>query len=186
MLARPLLAGLTTSAFVPAGQLVIPIVAFSMLCYGAYGIFGQVPQLFKHTQIFAIASGAGAALNVGLNLLLVPRFGLIGAAVSTLLAYAVAAVIVFRDSRKYMIFDFNPAFIGKCALASAVMSLAIWVLGPATPAQVALSVGGGAIIYFGVLFLLRGFGRTERGFLAGLAKDLVGMTPVGRRRTPRG
>jgi O-antigen/teichoic acid export membrane protein len=43
----------------------------------------------RRTQLNWIVTGAGAAVNVGLNFWLIPRYGMVGAAISTLVAYVV-------------------------------------------------------------------------------------------------
>jgi O-antigen/teichoic acid export membrane protein len=43
----------------------------------------------RKTQLNWVVSGVGAAVNVALNFWLVPRYGMVGAAVSTLAAYVV-------------------------------------------------------------------------------------------------
>lgn len=52
----------------------------------------------KDSRSIAVASTLGALANVGLNLWLVPEWGLRGAAVSTLVAYAVMSVVALRSA----------------------------------------------------------------------------------------
>jgi O-antigen/teichoic acid export membrane protein len=170
-LAKPLLTSLTTPEFVSTGQFVVPLVALSMIFYGVQGIFGEVIQMSKHTKIFAIAFGTGAGLNLGLNVLFVPRWGVIAAAIVALIAYVLVAGIIYYQSRKYMIFDANPVFVIKSILASAVMTLAIWAFHPVGAVKIVLSVIIGAAIYFAVLFLLKGLTQAETRFFLQLFKE---------------
>lgn len=47
-----------------------------------------------------ISQGAGALINVALNIVMIPLWGLMGAAISTLIAYAVAGYVVFCISSR--------------------------------------------------------------------------------------
>jgi len=53
-------------------------------------------------EVNIVAAGTALAINVGLNLVLIPRFGISGAAVSTAVSYSVAALVLLvvfvRDS----------------------------------------------------------------------------------------
>ena len=49
----------------------------------------------------------GAAVNVGLNFLLIPHYGKQGAAVATLLAYGVSVVCVFAASQRHYRIPYN-------------------------------------------------------------------------------
>ena len=46
----------------------------------------------RRTQLNWVVTGVGAAVNVGLNFWLIPRWGMVGAAVSTAVAYVVLFV----------------------------------------------------------------------------------------------
>ena len=46
----------------------------------------------RRTQLNWVVTGTGAAVNVGLNFWLVPRYGMVGAAISTAVAYVVLFV----------------------------------------------------------------------------------------------
>lgn len=161
ILAGPLLGSLTTPEFVSAGKFIVPVVALSMIFYGVHGISGYVLRLVKRTQIFAITLGAAAAVNLGLNVIFVPRWGIMGAAVTTLISYIMVAVVIYYQSHKYMKFNINLNFIIKSILSSAIMTLAIWAFNPIGTVNILLSVVIGVIIYFGMLFLLRGFNKEE-------------------------
>lgn len=59
----------------------------------------QLLSQAKTTHVVAVRTLVGAAVNIGLNLLLIPRLGIIGAAWATVVSYAIA-VFFFYD-RKY-------------------------------------------------------------------------------------
>lgn len=161
ILARPLLHSLTTAEFVSPGIFIVPLVASSMIFNGMWAVYGRVVMLSKHTGIFSITSIAAGLTNIGLNIIFIPHFGVIGAAIATLVSYIMVGLIMFYNSRKYIKFEVDWNFIAKSILASIVMTLAIWALSPVGVVKILLSIVIGIIIYFGVLLLLKGFKREE-------------------------
>jgi O-antigen/teichoic acid export membrane protein len=83
---RPALDVLTTQRFHPAAQAVGPL-ALGFVAWATIQVTGSGISLLKKTTYYAIYSWVAAALNVGLNILLVPRFGMIAAAWTTFGAY---------------------------------------------------------------------------------------------------
>jgi O-antigen/teichoic acid export membrane protein len=69
------------------GIQIIPVIMGAYVMMGLY--FLQLPVLyfFKKTILNPVFMGAGALLNVLLNILLIPKIGLMGAAIATLVSY---------------------------------------------------------------------------------------------------
>ena len=164
VLAKPLLLTLATSEFVPMGSLVIPIVALSGLLFGVYVIFSHILWLTKRTKIVGILWGAAALLNLALNIIFVPRFGVLAAAATTLVSYSLVAGITIFISSKHLRFDTHGVFLLKSVVASLVMSVVIWQLNPVGWVNILWVIGLGALIYFTVLFLAKGFSLNEIRF----------------------
>lgn len=80
------------SAFHPALPL-IPIVAMSYVFYGVYRVYFSEIVYRKKTAVVSSLTIGAAILNVGLNAYGIPRFGYAFAAWSTLISYAVLAVV---------------------------------------------------------------------------------------------
>jgi O-antigen/teichoic acid export membrane protein len=79
---------LATEEFAEASR-VVGLLAFAAVAFGAYIVIAIGSGRARRTQFNWVVTGAAAALNVTLNLLLIPRYGMIGAAVATVAAYAV-------------------------------------------------------------------------------------------------
>jgi len=74
----------------PAYSSAIPIVVFGVVSNYFYGIFNIVNLSFyvkKRAKNIAFAVGAGAFMNIILNLLLIPRFGIYGAGIASVIAF---------------------------------------------------------------------------------------------------
>jgi O-antigen/teichoic acid export membrane protein len=168
ILASPLLRILTTVEFT-SGSLVIPFVAFGLLLYGLYQVCMYVLHLAKKTSWILCLLSISAAINIGLNLLLIPRLGILGAAVGTLTAYFVLGILTVLVSFRYFKFDLSFSFMIKSILASAVMAFAIWLLSPSSVIGIAVSILIGVVIYIAMIFALKGLGKNELNLL----KDLV-------------
>lgn len=164
VLAKPLIHSLTTLEFVPIGSLVVPFIAISYLLFGVYVVYSQVFILIKKTRIIGILWGGAALLNLALNIIFVPRFGILAAAGTTLVCYILVVGITIFISVKHIKFSLAWAFILKSIIASAAMSLIIWKLNPIGIINLLWVIGLGVVIYFVILFLEKGFRRNEIRF----------------------
>jgi O-antigen/teichoic acid export membrane protein len=97
-----------------------------------------------------------AVLNFGANLILIPYFGIIGAALTTLLAFLFAFAVTAAYSLRHFKFDVNGGFILKSVGASILMSVLLLLLGPSGLASVLLSISLATAIYLSILFALKG------------------------------
>jgi O-antigen/teichoic acid export membrane protein len=67
----------------------IALLAFAGAIYAGYTVLAIGSGRARRTQLNWVVSGVGAVVNVALNFWLVPRYGMVGAAISTVAAYAV-------------------------------------------------------------------------------------------------
>jgi O-antigen/teichoic acid export membrane protein len=77
---------LTTEEFYSAERVVAPL-AFAAAAFGAYIVVVIGIGRARRTRSNWLITGAAAVLNVALNLLLIPEFGMMGAAIATIGAY---------------------------------------------------------------------------------------------------
>lgn len=97
LLAPDLLVLLSGEKYAP-GTVVIPYVAFSFYLEGAVLFLGAGLHINRDTTVFLRWAAIAAVLNIGLNFIFVPMFGLIGAAAMTIVAYLVFMLGVTRAS----------------------------------------------------------------------------------------
>jgi len=74
---------------------IIPIITTSIMFFGVYNVLTVGVSIQRKTWFAVIFTTIAALTNVGLNLILIPLYGSMGAALSTLLAYAVLALIAY-------------------------------------------------------------------------------------------
>lgn len=79
---------------------VIAIVAESIIFYGLYIFFMTGANIRRKTWMPAVFMVIAAVVNVGSNLVLIPHYGLIGAATSTLIAYLLLTLIAYVANQR--------------------------------------------------------------------------------------
>jgi O-antigen/teichoic acid export membrane protein len=84
----------------------------------------------KSTGRLAMNVAAVAVLNMALNLLLIPRWQLAGAAVASTVAYATLVLTNYRQSRAVVTFRVDAAVIAKSMSAALVMVVLVCGVGP--------------------------------------------------------
>lgn len=161
LLSKPILAILSTEEIASNGYLITPFTALSALFFGVISIFNQVLLLEKKTKITGKIVSLCAGLNLGLNFLLVPYIGILGAAITTLLAYAVNLVLITYYSTRYLKIENSFPFIIKSTIASAIMCLITIGINPDGLTDLAFVIGTCTVIYFVVIFLLGGIDKKE-------------------------
>ena len=81
---------------------VLPIILVSNFLTGLYFIFVTPLFYFKRTSLIPVISVTSAVLNILFNILLVSRFGIVGAAVATLISSGSMVLISFTLSRRML------------------------------------------------------------------------------------
>jgi O-antigen/teichoic acid export membrane protein len=157
-LAGPIMAVMTSAPFHEAA-VIMPVVSLALL-FGAIQWWYTAGSIFsKKTGQTLISMAAAVVVNVGLNLVFIERYGYPAAAVTSLVGYIVALVVMIWLSRR----DFRWAFpfrsLGRALVAAGVMSAAIWALrttvemGPMVTLLVSVPVG---IVIYGLALLALG------------------------------
>jgi O-antigen/teichoic acid export membrane protein len=164
ILSKQLLTILSTPDIASQGYLITPFVAVSALLFGAYTIIFHILVVTKKTRIVGSIWILAAILNLGLNMLVVPYIGILGAAITTLLAFTLVLTLVSFYSFKYFKFDVDFRFILKSIFASIVMCLVIIKWSPVGTLNVLIVIGVCAVVYAAVLLLLKGFTKEEFEF----------------------
>ena len=67
----------------------VALLAFAGAVYAGYTVLAIGSGRARRTQLNWVVTGVGAAVNVGLNFWLIPRWGMVGASISTAAAYVV-------------------------------------------------------------------------------------------------
>ena len=170
VLSKPILLLLTTQQIATNGYLVTPFVAAGTALFGVYAVLVQIIALKKKTAIMGTIWILCAALNFGLNLVLIPYLGLIGAALTTFLAFLLAFVLTTIYSFRYFKFDVNGGFIVKSVCGSSIIALFLLLWNPSGLLSIVLSIALAAAIYLTILLALRGFTIQETKLIYNIYK----------------
>lgn len=165
ILSMPLLTLLSTPEIASEGYLVTPIIAAGEIFLCVYVILMQIFILEKKTMITAKIWIGAAIFNLVANIILIPIYGIIGAAVTYFLTFLLVLMVTFLISRRYITFNLNLPYIGKYVAASLVMSAPILVFYPKTIVEISLFIGVSVIIYVISLYLMRGIKTEEIRFI---------------------
>jgi O-antigen/teichoic acid export membrane protein len=127
LLAVNLAAPLALRIFAPASfrpeGLLLTVLVVSFAGVPTIAVLGSTRALIiqRRTKPIALAAGVAAAVNLGLNLALVPVIGLVGAAAATAVAFAVQAVILRLAFRPLRAWPRTPArIVGTLLVTSGV------------------------------------------------------------------
>ena len=169
VLSKPLLYIITTPEIALGGYMVTPFVCLGAIFMGMYGITNNILILEKNTMILGKLWVVVAITNIALNLVLVPHLNILGAAIATLLCYILAFSVTAFASRKTMRLPFNIKDMIKIVIASAIMGINVHIMNPNGIFNVLISIAIGVIVYFAIIFILKGISRKE----IAIFKDLI-------------
>ena len=125
VLAFPFVALLTTPDYYE-GYRIVGFVVFSSFAWGLANIAMMGIAIKKRARRLGANVIIAACIHVGLQLLLVPRFGYVASAISTLVGYTVLLVLHILASRPHLTWRFPFTTLRNAVAASVVMGLAAW------------------------------------------------------------
>jgi len=102
------------------------VLAASISVYGAYFIFWVGSNVAKKNQMIPVFFAVSSAVNVGLNFLFVPAYGMWAAAWNTFVGYALLAVTIYFYSRRYYRIPYEWARLVKLLAATALTLVAVF------------------------------------------------------------
>jgi O-antigen/teichoic acid export membrane protein len=100
LFAPEVLSVLTPPAYHGAAR-IVPLVVLSYLCFEAYYLISFGLDLTKKTAYAPLIIGAGALINLLLNIILIRPFGMMGAAVATVLSYMLLPIIEYPIVKRF-------------------------------------------------------------------------------------
>jgi O-antigen/teichoic acid export membrane protein len=170
VLSQPLLRILATSEYAVGGALVLAV-ASGYIFYGIYYFNVSIVYLVKQTKWLPLMIAVAAAVNTGLNVALIPRYGAMGAAIATCISYLLLAAIVTAWARRVLSYRLDYVFLFKVAVAAAVMAVCVRLIPVSGALGLALVVVLGLILFAAGLLVLRAFSSDERQFI----REVLGL-----------
>jgi O-antigen/teichoic acid export membrane protein len=191
MVGPSLLLLLTNADVAGASRWVAPFVAAGIVCCGILWIFETVVIGLNRPKLILFADAKGAAVNLGLNVVLLFFFRTIMVpAATTLIGYAVSAAALTLSLRRLWRLQVDWWDMLRFCVAALVMAGALWGFGfrpgavnPVGVVRVTAGAVAGGVIYFAVLALIGGLGRKQwaeiKNLLASRAPESGAISQAG-------
>jgi O-antigen/teichoic acid export membrane protein len=147
----------------PAAQ-VIPWIAAGAWFFGFRTYYlDQAFTLAKRPSLMLVATLIPALLNLGLNLVLIPRMGLLGAMVATTASLIAGAFASYVLGGRVLPLPLPWGTFARCGLAVAGMGVAVLLTPhPGGALELGLKAAVGAVVYGILVYLLDGAGARSR------------------------
>ena len=130
-----------------SGAPVVPIVTLAYLLHGAFLLTSIGIAIEKRARYYPVITASAAAVNLAGNFLLIPRWGMLGAAWATVAAYAVMAALGFYFSQRLYPIPFEAGRLARLSIA-AVISFLLAQLVPEPALSVFSTAVAGARMHF--------------------------------------
>lgn len=147
----------------------LQILAWDILLIFLYTILGGFLISINRQNQMAIAAAITAVVNVILNLILIPYFSYVGAAIATVGSEAILFGIYFYLISKHIHVIPLRKILVKPLIALLVMSVFVYFF---KWAHFFILVILGALLYFGILYLIKGISKDDIAMLRHLLKIL--------------
>lgn len=172
LLSKSILTVLSTPQIAAEGYIITPFTALSSLFLGILAILSNTIALKKKTAVSSSIWVTAAMLNMLLNAVMIPVWGIIGAGAATLVSFTYIFILTAYTSFKYLKVSLDRVFVLKSIFASGIMSMIIAFQNPIGFIQILFLVIISATIYFIVLVILQGFKKEEILFFINIIKNI--------------
>lgn len=157
-----------------SGHIIVPFITISYFLFGVVTIFIGIIATGKKTTIIAYSTLAGAAVNILLNIYLIPKWGIMAAAVATVAAYGFITVVTFILQQRMYAIQWDWQRIRKITLTAAGI-YALTILCNSADLLLAIFTKTLLVLAFPLLLYLWGFfHRAEIEDLKRIATQLMG------------
>lgn len=153
------------------GSTAIRIIMFSAALFVSQSILAQAIASVRLTRIFLYSSILSFASNLVLSLLLIPRYGLAGAALGYSSVFATVFLILWHFSKVYGVASLNLVSLAKVWISALTMFLVLVFLEHIIGVSLHLLpvyIGLGILIYLSLSKFLSIFSRNERELVLSL------------------
>ncbi len=164
VLRKPVLHVLSTQNYYE-GSKIIPFVVLGVFLFGLKQRFLATLGFYKKTYISMLCVIASGALNIGLNFLLIPKYGYVAAALTTLISYSFLLFLTVIISRRFLTWGFPFKSLLRTIIASGIMGVVVYYISKclnlSTLLILIIGICMGVITYLFILILLREIGLGE-------------------------
>jgi O-antigen/teichoic acid export membrane protein len=132
---------------------IIPLIALGAFLEGMKAYHFDAAFQFVHRTIYQVwIVLLVAAVNIGANLLVIPRWGIEGAAVVSAGAYVLSIVLTIVIGRRHFVLPLPIASTARAAVACVAMAAVLWPFrANVGPAALTVQIAGAVALYAAVL-----------------------------------
>lgn len=152
----------------------VGLLAFGAAANGVANVALGGISLARQTRQLVLYTGVSAALNIGLNIIVIPVWGMVGAAFATAVAYLLLLALYYWRAQRVYPTPYQPSrVLGVAALAAPAMAVGAI---PIEPLGVALAIKTAVLLAFVVLLpLVRIVRREELAALRLTVRERLGL-----------
>ncbi|MFN2471649.1 MAG: lipopolysaccharide biosynthesis protein [Gaiellaceae bacterium] len=136
----PWLVRLLTQPEFYAAERVVPPLAFAAVAFGAYIVVVIGIGRARRTRSNWVVTGVAAVVNVALNVALIPPYGMMGAAVATIGAYATLFLGMAWKAQRVFTVPYQWRRVGVAAATAVALTIVVRVFDLPLPAAIAIVV----------------------------------------------
>ncbi|TDP82300.1 O-antigen/teichoic acid export membrane protein [Halanaerobium saccharolyticum] len=156
VLSSDLLIFLADETYVTDGNLIMFII-LGFFSVGFFKIFVNILYLKEKTKSLPIVYLFVSLINLFLNYIFIPKFGIEGAAIATFISFGLQGIIIYFLTNKLLKIDLNYAYYFKIIFSSLVMFFMINMFNPNSFSSIVFIVFIGLGTYLLLLWILNGF-----------------------------
>jgi len=164
------------------------VLTLSIALYNLYFVFWIGANVAKKNRLIPLITLAASGVNIGLNFLLVPEYGMWAAAWTTTIGFGILAVLVYFVSNRYYPIPYEWRRLITIAGATALTLGAGWAIGRVAGVRVdeplpglilgSLAMTPALLLFPLVLWVTRFFTAPERARLARLLRRGAGRKSI--------
>ncbi len=110
------------------GMVILPFILLSYFLFGLYTNVNIASYFENKIKYLIISSGAGAVVNIVLNIILIPAYSIIGAAVSTMVSYFIMFLVLYFFSQRIYRINYEWKRISVVAIITLCLYIFNYVL----------------------------------------------------------
>jgi len=163
---------LAPSSYINATN-VVGLLTLGLVFLGVSGILATGITIAKKTKYITLSTLIAAGINITLNFLLIPRWGMIGAAIATLFAYFSLIVLYYRYSQKFFYLKYELYKILKILIIGIIFIIigTFYKLDNIFYSLVSKIIF--VSFFIAILFIFRVFNKDEINFVKNLWAKLI-------------
>lgn len=158
ILSRPIISLIYGQEFLPSASSLAILTWAEVFIFYSF-VFYEVMVAVNKQRLYLLFTGSAAVANVLLNLLLIPRYGIVGASLATLIARIVSAGPILGHllpaTRQYNLVGCR--FFARPLVASVIMGVYVYYL----RFHLAWAIIGGAIVFILAMLLIGGINHQD-------------------------